>query len=484
MPVDPVRDVAVDVLLRIERKNMRIDDSLEKSMRRKGSALSSRGRRFLSQLVYGTVRHQGLCDRVYTPFLNQPANKLPEEIRVILRMGVFQTLFCNQVTFPAMVHTSVDLAKKRAHAGLAKVTNAVLRKIPQSLEEITFPDPKSDPEAHMIVRYSVPAWLATKWIAELGADGAIEVARASAEEAPLTARVNTAIMTVELLKEILAKQNVVVTEHPSIPGAVTLEGARRIVDSKPFILGHFVLQDLASMLPVHLLEPLRDEVIADLCCAPGTKTTQIAQFQASPKWPMYWYGHLLNYESAPSEAIELCSHLENPDANTIKRESFYRGYLSGELRAYFRDRDVETVDLRDYQVSSEVLNRVDSHMAWAFSFCPLKIEENVLSIATGDPTNQTIIDHLSAELDVTINSAFAPPIDVFDALERFYPVESKDSQLYRSEYKKASRHGVCHFVEASQRPRKASVFAIDLDRWRLERVVENAQRLDLSLIHI
>jgi len=42
------------------------------------------------------------------------------------------------------------------------------------------------------------------------------------------------------------------------------------------LLGHFYMQEAASMLPVALLDPKPGEAVLDLCAAPGSKTTQIA----------------------------------------------------------------------------------------------------------------------------------------------------------------------------------------------------------------
>ncbi len=42
------------------------------------------------------------------------------------------------------------------------------------------------------------------------------------------------------------------------------------------LLGHFYMQEAASMLPVALLDPQLGESILDLCAAPGSKTMQIA----------------------------------------------------------------------------------------------------------------------------------------------------------------------------------------------------------------
>lgn len=42
------------------------------------------------------------------------------------------------------------------------------------------------------------------------------------------------------------------------------------------LLGYYYIQDIASMLPALALAPKSDEMILDLCSAPGSKTTQIA----------------------------------------------------------------------------------------------------------------------------------------------------------------------------------------------------------------
>lgn len=42
------------------------------------------------------------------------------------------------------------------------------------------------------------------------------------------------------------------------------------------LLGYYYVQEIASMLPVIALKPKKDEVILDLCAAPGSKTSQLA----------------------------------------------------------------------------------------------------------------------------------------------------------------------------------------------------------------
>ncbi len=42
--------------------------------------------------------------------------------------------------------------------------------------------------------------------------------------------------------------------------------------------GNYYIQELTSMLPVYALNPKEDELVLDLCAAPGSKTTQLAMF--------------------------------------------------------------------------------------------------------------------------------------------------------------------------------------------------------------
>lgn len=275
MPVDLVRDAAIDVLLRVFERGVHLDVSLDKTLRRK--TVSDRGRRFMTQLVYGTVRYRLLCDRVLEGLCRQPIEELPPPIRAILQMGVFQALFCDQVTFPSMVHTSVDLAKRRGHAGTARLVNAVLRKAPQRLEDIRFPCRDTDPAAFLSFRYSMPRWIVDLWIAEHGPELAEALCGASAQPAPVTLRANRLKNTAEELIGHLVKSGYPAAKATPIPEEITLTEGGAPFKSKWFQNGCFMVQDPASMLPAHLLEPEPGDRVLDLCAAPGGKSTHLAE---------------------------------------------------------------------------------------------------------------------------------------------------------------------------------------------------------------
>ncbi len=275
MPVDPVRDAAVDVLLRVSERHMQLDAALDRTLRRREN-LSPRGRRFLSQLVYGSVRHWRLLDHAVQPLLRQPLGEMPPPMQWVLRLGVFQSLFCDQVTHPAMVHTSVDLARKRGHAGLAKLANAVLRRAPKRLEDVALPA-ESDLPQWLAVRYSLPDWLVTQWLEQFGED-APALCAACNRAAPVAIRVNTLRTTPDDLAPRLEKAGFAAVSATPVPEELTLVEAASPVRSKLFQEGLFMVQDAASMLPAHVLEPEPGERVLELCAAPGGKTTHLAAY--------------------------------------------------------------------------------------------------------------------------------------------------------------------------------------------------------------
>ncbi len=275
MPVDPVRDAAIDVLLRIFDRGVFLGAALGKTLRRK--KLSRRGVRFMTQLVYGTVRHKILCDHILAKLVTKPLPQLPTPILHVLRMGVFQSLYCNQVTFPAMVHTSVDLAKKRGHIGTSRLVNAVLRKAPQSLDDVALPSQESAPAEFLSLRYSTPQWLVETWIEDHGFAEAESLCEAVDSEAPRTARVNTFSTTRDELLAALKKAATPAVAHPEVPEAITFAEGAIPFSGKAFQNGHFFIQDPASMLAPHLLEPEAGDRVLDLCAAPGGKATHLAQ---------------------------------------------------------------------------------------------------------------------------------------------------------------------------------------------------------------
>ena len=118
-------------------------------------------------------------------------------------------------------------------------------------------------------------------------------------------RVNSLKTTPEKLIAILKNEYAIeATEVPGIPNALKISDPHRIAGkTMEHITGHYYLQSLSSMLPPYVLDPKPDETVLDMCAAPGSKTTLIAELMKNE-------GTLIANEMAPNRAGILSFNLE------------------------------------------------------------------------------------------------------------------------------------------------------------------------------
>ncbi len=271
-----VRAGVINTLLRWESGKLPIDECISRTLKRK--QYSTRGRRFFAYLVYGTIRNLDLIDFILSKYFHNTLEDLPKPILYILRMAVFQLYFCDIVTPPAAVHTSVELARVFGHAGLARLVNAVLRKMPAKFEDIPLPSKDEDLYRYLSIRYSLPKWILEEFAKRFG-ESELEKFAISVSDIPiLSIRTNMMLTQPEELLKRLKKIGIEAQHLTPIPEELSLNSTYLITDCPLMKQGLYTIQDPASMLSVHALNPQPGERILDVCSAPGTKTTHIAEF--------------------------------------------------------------------------------------------------------------------------------------------------------------------------------------------------------------
>ncbi|MBW3022614.1 RsmB/NOP family class I SAM-dependent RNA methyltransferase [Candidatus Woesearchaeota archaeon] len=93
-----------------------------------------------------------------------------------------------------------------------------------------------------------------------------------------TIRVNTLKISVNALTKRL-KDNWKLEQVPWCKEGFWIEGERRDIGNLPeHVLGYIYVQESASMIPPVVLNPKPGEVVLDIAAAPGSKTTQLAQY--------------------------------------------------------------------------------------------------------------------------------------------------------------------------------------------------------------
>ena len=248
--------------------NLTLDAVLSKS------DLDTRDRSFVSNLFYGVIERQLTIDYQLSLYLSKPLKKLKPEVLSILRLGAYQILFMDKVPDSAAVNESIKLSKKNGASFASGLINAVLRKV--SSKGIILPENKNTDEYYS-VKYSCPLWLVKKWISEYGAEDTASFLEASLGSAETYIRVNNTKITEDELIILLEKENVDCEKtYNKNTLKINLKG-QDIEKLESFRMGCYHVQDMASQLCAKALCAREDDIVFDLCSAPGGKAYTVAE---------------------------------------------------------------------------------------------------------------------------------------------------------------------------------------------------------------
>jgi 16S rRNA (cytosine967-C5)-methyltransferase len=255
-----------------------------------------------TDLVFGVIRNRALIDLVIERFSSTPIERVPDRILNVLRVGIYELIYCPQTVEYAIVDEAVEYTKHVANAKQAGFVNAVLRQtlrhivsrqkaiekshqrktIPQTQQTACefsieiLPDRDATPVEYLSIVFSLPDWLVKCWFDEYGREQTEKICFASNRRPSIYLRVNLLKTTAEALADKL-KSGDVECEVTAEPQMIRLMSPKSITALPGFGDGLFTVQDLSSARVVRLLNPQPGWSILDLCAAPGTKTTQLAE---------------------------------------------------------------------------------------------------------------------------------------------------------------------------------------------------------------
>ncbi len=271
------RRAAYKVLMRTETEgaysNIALNAELSKVEEEREKALAS-------MIVYGTLENNEILDRQIAALTGKSIKKLQPEVRVILRMGLFQLVFMDKIPESAAVNECVNLAKKFAPRASGLV-NGVLRSFIRKGKRLDIPDKETaDSAEYLSAKYSVPRWLAKLWNDSYGFEKSEEILSSIKGRAPVYLRVNTAKITEDELCARLEADGIK-AEKTKLEGALEIRMSGAIDKLPAYKEGLFHVQDLASQLCCMVLGAGEDSLVYDVCASPGGKTFTIAQHMKS-----------------------------------------------------------------------------------------------------------------------------------------------------------------------------------------------------------
>jgi 16S rRNA (cytosine967-C5)-methyltransferase len=273
--VSPARQVAARVLRRVDEDGAFADLALEGEIEH--GRLGSRDAALATEIVFGVLRWRRLLDALLIPHSRRRLEHVDPDVLNLLRMAAYQIVFLERVPAAAAVNDAVSLTRRRARPGAPEFVNAVLRAFVRRGGRDRRPALPRDPLERLAVRCSFPTWLAARWVARYGADDAERLMLAMNDRPPLTIRANTLRTTRnDLAKRLSADEGLRARPTRLAPEGLLVEHGLPPDRWRAFSEGEAVPQDEASMLVAHLLGPEAGETIADVCAAPGTKSTHLA----------------------------------------------------------------------------------------------------------------------------------------------------------------------------------------------------------------
>ena len=267
--VTTARAVAVEIFA-----DLRNGDFLDQAFERRAGPLDARDRRWLRELVYGTLRRRGRIDALLTPRVRGTLARLDPDLLDLLRLGVYQLLEMGSVPAYAAIAQTVELAKRRHGIGASKLLNAVLRRLDREREDLGLEIP-SDPIDRLSLVYSHPRWLVQRWIERWGEKETEKLLSLNDAEAPVIVRPYG--VSRAQLEAALESGEVTVADAPLLPDSILLGGSISLTELGAFRQGQLFVQDPAATLVTKYAAIPDGAVVADLCAAPGGKAIELSR---------------------------------------------------------------------------------------------------------------------------------------------------------------------------------------------------------------
>ena len=267
------REVSLHIIKDFFKNEKRLSNIITSHMK-KHSSLNQADKKIITFMSKGIIRFKTHLDMYVENFYHGKINKLNKTALNLLRMGIFQIKFMDNVPNYAAVSTTVQIAKTMDKK-LSNTINAILREIIRSKSEKIIPQKIGS--VNYAKYYSHPKWLINKWINSMGNNKTHALIKWNNKNPATWFRINTHVLSVNDFKEYLNSNKINYEVFEEINTFFKVENSQLILNSNLFKEGKIYAQNPSSGLVAKLVNPKSNEIIIDLCSSPGGKTSHMSE---------------------------------------------------------------------------------------------------------------------------------------------------------------------------------------------------------------
>ena len=231
------------------------------------------------RLVTETLRKKNFIDFILNTVLQpQKLNDLKINTRTFLRLYFYETKLSD---------SNINKAQRIAQMGrkilgwwklndiepiLGKLLSINIENALNDLEETD----------KVALKTYHPHWFVKYCYRLLGRAEALKFLEKSANITPVYIRLNTLKATNEVLIKTIHNEQIAFEKVPQLKHTYKLLKTKNtLTKTESFKRGFFFIQDKASCLAAEVADPKQDTIVLDICAAPGSKTTYLAQLMSN-----------------------------------------------------------------------------------------------------------------------------------------------------------------------------------------------------------
>jgi 16S rRNA (cytosine967-C5)-methyltransferase len=267
---DAPRLLAYDIISEVNRRQGYSNLLLPQALN--SSTFDERDKAFTTEIVYGTLRMQGLYDYIFSQIADRPWGSVDSDVVDVARMGAHQ-IFTMRTPTHAAVSSTVDVARKVLGESKGSFVNALMRKASsRELDEWLQPLNKiSDDVERLAIQYSHPEWIVSAYFDLLKDISLVEAELKSNNTPALPTLVSWPGSSTQ---SDLVALGALATEYS--PYGARMSGAPSALE----LIRHRKagVQDEGSQLVAHIFAEATQsaQTTLDLCAGPGGKAALLA----------------------------------------------------------------------------------------------------------------------------------------------------------------------------------------------------------------